>query len=247
MSKPDKLDRPDRLQILVAHERPVLGQAVRRVLEAQGLRVEIRVDGDRVAEALRADAWDALILDVALPGVPVHELVELAKGGLPVPVKAVILVASVFRRTSYKRKPQQLYGADDYVEIHHLGEQLPSKLWRALGVDPSGLPGMVEAEAALATLESEAGPDDAQDPVERERDRVRRVAELVVADLILYSGDKLLGAETLAEARTSLAPELAAARQLLRPVLAADTGDDPVEAALMTLLRALGGPEGAWT
>ena len=37
---------------------------------------------------------------------------------------AAALVATVHRRTSYKRRPARLYGADDYVEIHRLGEQL---------------------------------------------------------------------------------------------------------------------------
>lgn len=237
----------DKLQILVAHERPVIGQAIRRVLEAQGLRAEVLVDGDRVAEALKASEYDGLVLDVALPGAPVHELVDLAKTGVALPVKAVVLVASVFRRTSYKRKPQQLYGADDYVEIHHLGEQLASKLWRLLGADPSGVPGLVEAEAALATLQAE--PDDATTAA----DRRARLAELLVADLVLHGGDRLLAAESLPEARAALAPELEQARALLRPLAdatdpASTSGetDDPVDAALAALLRSLA-PEGAWT
>ncbi len=255
----------DKLQILVAHERPVIGQAIRRVLEAQGLRAEVLFDGDRVAEALKAREYDGLVLDVALPGAPVHELVELARTGVALPVKAVVLVASVFRRTSYKRKPQQLYGADDYVEIHHLGEQLASKLWRLLGADPSGVPGLVEAEAALATQQAEPDepPADAAAAAAADSQRRARLAELLVADLVLYSGDRLLAAESLPEARAALAPELEQARLLLRPLgrfvadpapaadaqTTADAGpaqDDPVDAALAALLRSLA-PEGAWT
>ena len=124
--------------VLVAHERPAIGQAIRRVLAAQGFRVEVASRGEDVAAALAARNFDGLVLDVAMPGPPVHELVELAKQP-DRQVGAVILVASVFRKTSYKRKPQQLYGADDYVEIHRLGDQLPSKLWDLFKVDPSGL------------------------------------------------------------------------------------------------------------
>ena len=130
--------------VLVAHERPAIGQAIRRVLAAQGFRIEVASRGEDVAAALAARNFDGLVLDVAMPGPPVHELVELAKKPER-PVGAVILVASVFRKTSYKRKPQQLYGADDYVEIHRLGDELPSKLWNLLKVDPSGIHGMMEA------------------------------------------------------------------------------------------------------
>lgn len=229
--------------LLVAHERPAIGHAIHRVLAAQGFRVEIAAHGDAVVAALGARAWDGLVLDVALPGPPVHELVTLAKSG-PHPVGAVVLVASVFRRTSYKRKPQQLYGADDYVEIHRLGEELPSKLWNLFKVDPSGLHGMMEAEAVLATLQAEGdqrlfdvGPIDA-DP-EAAAAHAARLASLIVADIILYSGDRLLAADTPAEAREALAADLDAARATYRIVAGETPGRDPIgetfDALLLTL------------
>ena len=46
----------------------------------------------------------------------------------------VVLVASVYRPTGYKRRPTRLYGADDYIEIHHLGDALSVKLRRLLGL-----------------------------------------------------------------------------------------------------------------
>lgn len=228
-------------QVLVAHERPVIGQAIGRVLAAQGLRVQVLSDGHRVADALKADAWDALILDVALPGATLDELVALARTGLAIPVKAVLLVASVFRRSSYRRKPQRLYGADDYVEIHDLGAQLPGKLWRLLDPGSSELPGMIEAEAVLANVQDEQGGDEGG-PAHADR-----LATLLVADLVLHSGDRLASADTLDEVRAALGPELDAARVTLREVLGpADA--DPIDAALMALLRPPGeAVEDAWS
>lgn len=233
-------------QVLVAHERPVIAQAIGRVLTAQGLRVRVLGDGHGVADALKGGAWDALILDVALPGADLHELVELARTGLALPVKAVILVASVFRRSSYKRKPQRLYGADDYVEIHDLGAKLPAKLWRLLAGDPADLPGMIEAEAVFADLQDERDADDG------ERVDAGRLAALLVADLVLHSGDRLADADTLDELRDALAPELDAARATLREVLGPaggpSTGEaDPIDGALAALLRPPGAPaEDRW-
>ena len=239
------MERSPEFSILVAHERLVIGQAIRRVLAAQGFRVEVAVTADDAAAALQRAPWDGLVVDVALPGQPVYELVALAKTGLPRPVTAVVLVASVFRRTSYKRKPQQLYGADDYVEIHRLGDELPSKLWRLLSVDPSGMAGMLEAEAVLATLQAEGDQrlfDEApvaDDPA-LSATRAVRLAELIVADLILYSGDRLLAAESPAEAKDTLAAELDSARELYRSVAGPDASHaDPIGAAFDDMLRTL--------
>lgn len=225
----------DKLRILVAHERPALGQAIRRVLSAQGFVVEVVSTSDAAVEALRASRFDALVLDVALPGgSPCYELSQLAKTGLPSPVRAVILVASVFRRTSYKRRPTQLYGADDYVELHHLGEQLPRKLWRALGSDAPTLSGMVEAEAVLTTFQEEG-----DQRLFEQRGRAARLAELIVADLILYAGDKLMRAGSASEARDLLAAEIDAARQLYRQInpVPLSPGEDPVGAAFAEILQ----------
>ncbi|MBA3547058.1 MAG: hypothetical protein H0T76_11290 [Nannocystis sp.] len=246
----------ERSQVLVAHERPVIGQAIGRVLAAQGLRVQVVSDGRNVADTLKGGAWDALILDVALPGAELHELVELARTGLAVPVKAVLLVASVFRRSSYRRRPQQLYGADDYVEIHDLGEQLPGKLWRLLAPGSSELPGMIEAEAVYANLQDERAAEDAGSN-HADSNHAGRLAELLVADLILHSGERLANADSLDEVRAALGPELDAARAthraILGPVIAVRTEADPIDAdpidvALAALLRSTGAAaEGAWT
>ena len=230
-------------QVLIAHERPVIGQAIGRLLAVQGLRVQVLSDGLRVADVLKADSWDALILDVALPGAELHELVELARTGLAIPVKAVILVASVFRRSSYRRKPERLYGADDYVEIPDLGAQLPGKLWRVLAPDSVELPGMIEAEAVYANLQDERVAEDTGP------DQAGRLAELLVADLILHSDVRLGNADSFDEVREALGPELDVARATHRAVLGSNIADrpvtepaqaDPIDLALAALLQPSG-------
>lgn len=248
----------EKYKILVAHERPVVGRAIARVLTAQGLVATAVDHGDAVWRALETDGWDGLVLDVALPGPAVHQLVALAKTGVPLALRAVILIASVFRRSSYKRRPQQLYGADAYVEGHKLGAELPSKLWRLLSADPSGLDGMVEAEALLAELQPAAQDPDilaARGPAEH----AAALAELLVADLLMYAGEKLSDADSvaahnlrpadIAAIHDALAPELEQAREHLRA--ATDLGvvaGDPIAAALDGLLQPPAGERGgAWT
>ncbi|HEY8377189.1 MAG TPA: hypothetical protein VIK91_11900 [Nannocystis sp.] len=231
------MDDQGRLHVLVAHERAALAQAIRRVLSAQGFEVAVAGDGPATARRIEAGGLDALVLDVALPGpLPCFELIQLAKTGVTPPVRAVVLVASVFRRTSYKRRPTQLYGADDYVEIHRLGDQLPGKLWRLLGGDQAALAGMVEAEAVLSTIQ-----DEGDQRLFEQRGRTERLAELIVADLILYAGDRLLAAETPDEARDVMAGDLEAARQLFRQISPAPLapGVDPIGAAFDEMIRML--------
>lgn len=231
----------EKFKVLVAHERPVVGRAIARMLAAQGLTATTVDHGDAVWRALETDGWDGLVLDVALPGPSVHQLVALSKTGVPLALRAVVLIASVFRRSSYKRRPQQLYGADAYVEGHQLGAELPSLLWRLLTADPSGLDGMVEAEALLAELQAQ-GP---HDPGER----AAALAELLVADVLMFASEKLSDADATASSKPlrpaeiaavhdALAPELAQAREYLRG--ATDPGvvsGDPITAALDDLLR----------
>lgn len=251
----------EKYKILVAHERPVVGRAIARVLTAQGLTAAVVDHGDAAWRALETDAWDGLVLDVALPGPPAHQLVALAKTGVPLALRAVILIASVFRRSSYKRRPQQLYGADAYVESHQLGAELPSKLWRLLTADPSGLDGMVEADALLGALQTPDEASDARGPAALGDS----LAGLLVADLLMFASEKLsdadaspgqpLRAAEIAAVHDALAPELEQARELLRGVTdpALVTGD-PIAAALDELLQPAadlpppaGERGGAWT
>ncbi len=229
-------------RVLVAHERPVIARAIQEVLTAQGLQVEVMLTGDALARSLQLQTWDALVLDVGLPGPPVHHLVALAKTGGSTAVKAVVLITSVFRRGSYKRPPQQLYGADDYVEVHQLGGRLPSKLWRLLASDkgpigPAAIDGMIEAEALLVGLQA---PEIGQ--------AVASFATLLVADLVLHSGDRLADADTPEQARSALASELSAAREQYRAIVGPSPADpDPIDAAFDALLRGHGEEVGAWT
>ncbi|PCC66776.1 hypothetical protein SAMN02745121_00494 [Nannocystis exedens] len=224
-----------KLKILVAHERLALGQAIGRVLAAQGFAAVTVTDTAAAEQAMRGDMFAALVLDVALPGGKAcHELIQLAKFELPAPIPAVVLVASVFRKTSYKRRPTQLYGADDYVEIHRLGDQLPGKLWHLLGGDPAAMPGLVEAEAVLSTIQ-----DEGDQRLFEQRGRTLRLSELIVADLILYAGDRVLAATTQAEARELLANDLESARQLFRQInpVPLAPGVDPIGAAFDDMMR----------
>jgi DNA-binding response OmpR family regulator len=215
-----------RPRVLLAHAGPVIAGAAQRILEAHGFDVEIAEDSAGVVAALAVGAgsgsgsgsgsglaWDALVVDVALPGAPGFELTAPAREA---GVKVVILVASVFRRTSYKRRPRRLYGADDYVEIHHLGDHLPNRLRAHLGLGDSQLPSETLREV-LGTLH-ERGDDHLRDQTPE------GLASLIVADLLLYNGDRITEAASFEEALAAVSGDLDGARDLFAQVRPGELG-----------------------
>lgn len=222
-----------RPRVLFAHGRPIIGLAVSRVLAAHGFTVEQVGHAEQVHAALATGQFDALVVDVALPGAAGFELTGPARDA---GVKVVILVASVFRRTSYKRRPLRLYGADDYVEIHHLGDHLPQRLREHLGLGVSELP----AETLREVFEVLHASGDQR----LSEEAPESLAGLIVADLLLYNGDRMAEAETVEQALAAVAGDLGHARALfaqVRPELArsGEAGPDLIDAAFRKLVASL--------
>ncbi len=220
-----------RKRILFAHERRPIARAVERVLGAHGFAVTSVTNAEAAARALTSGEYDGLAVDVALPGTPGYELTSVARDH---GVEAVILIASVYRRTSYKRRPTRLYGADDYVEVHHLGDQLPDKLRKHLGMPVAELEGALihrVGEELRIEGDSRLGADDPE-----------RLASLVVADVILYNGDAIARAHSAAEAESALADDLRGARELFAQVQS-ERGQgvvgDPIGSAFRALMEHL--------
>src|SRR5439155_17863949 len=107
--------------IIVAHESETIREAIRHLCADAGYAVRTVGDGAAALEML-ALRPAALVLDVALPVVHAYEVVEAVRKETP--DTRVVLVASIYNRTGYKRRPTSLYGADDYVEQHHIPDAL---------------------------------------------------------------------------------------------------------------------------
>lgn len=182
-------------RILVAHESESIREVIRRLLEGVGWQVETASDGNQAVAALvRLPA--ALVLDVAVGGKLAYEVVEEARRQA---ATRVVLIASIYNRTGYKRRPTSLYGADDYVEQHHIPDSLVDKLARLVGAppSPSHVPvahsetpeGRVIKAAGEGRLDAPPAP--APSPSNDQVHRAERLARLIVADIALYNGDAL--------------------------------------------------------
>lgn len=207
--------------VLFAHERRTIVRAVELALDTHGFEMAVAEHGDEAAKRLRQGDINALVVDVGIPGTPSFELVEVARAH---GVGAVILVASIYSRTSYKRAPKRLYGADEYVEIHHLGDQLPRKLRHRLGLEA------VEHERSAAMVAEHLRAEG--DARLREDMLPEGLAALIAADVVLYNGDAVAAADSVQEAHRKLEADLEGGREVFRRARSSaidQGGADPVD------------------
>jgi CheY-like chemotaxis protein len=221
-------------RVVVAHEADDLRDAALRVVREMGLEGVGVADGESArALVLAQPPPAALVVDVGLPRVLAYQLVDdVRAAGVPM---GVILVASVYSRTAYKRRPSSLHGADDYVEQHHVPDQLGEKLLRLL--PPGTITAAAEAAASLAARHPVHGAGGGLPGQREENERIRKagegrlafryatpeeamararkLAEVIVADLLLYAGAEVDRARTRAELERLLGNDLAAGRDLL--------------------------------
>ncbi len=109
---------PRRFSILYAEQAPLVADAVRETLEAEGWVVEVCARGDEALGRLqRGDCFDLLILDFRLPGLDGLEVARRARA-LPLAVRTPIImftdsdVEGDARRAgvdAYLRKPGGVY------------------------------------------------------------------------------------------------------------------------------------------
>ncbi len=114
--------------VLIAHDSEMVRYMVSSVLTDSGFRVETAsngVDALKKATELRPQG---LVLDVGLPGIYGFELCERLKGSEETRNIKIVLLSSVYDMRRYKRTPASLYGADDYIEKHHINDLLPVKM-----------------------------------------------------------------------------------------------------------------------
>jgi len=186
-------------RVLIAHEEAAIREAAMRAVQSAGYEAVAVADGNSAFAILLSQPTPAaLVVDVGLSGRAGYELVdEIRARGLAV---RVVFIASVYSKTAYKRRPTSLYGADDYIEQHHVVDMLAPKLARLVPAptpppnlsvhDRASLPpaALRESERIRARGDARLGGDAGHvDAVTR----ARELARVVVADLVLYNGTEV--------------------------------------------------------
>jgi predicted Zn finger-like uncharacterized protein len=196
---------PAPLRVVVAHGDAELRVTIGEILARDGIDAVFCADGPETLALLNAESLPIAIVDVALPGLFAFELVERLRQQPHLAQVKIILIPSVYRKTAYKRTPLSLYGADDYIEQHHLPDDLVPKIHRLLtGLRSVADPIVPAAEEQLASVAVSAGAAD-RDFMDTTNDRLRnaeerfldqpddealvkarRLARIIVSDIVLY-------------------------------------------------------------
>lgn len=194
--------RSSELRVLVAHDSAAFCASVGDALAAEPFDVSFVNDGAAAYAAILETSPDVAVLDVALPGMFGFEICEAVRQIPEVAAVKIILIASIFDKTKYKRAPESLYGADDYIEKHHIHDELAARIYRLqAGVRAAGpadeslmafpTTGEMVAGSALTALNRELQHDEerlgSSDDPKDERESAAKLARAIVSDIMLYN------------------------------------------------------------
>ena len=168
--KPRPDAAPARRRAVVADEvrpfRSFLGEHLIQL----GFDVEYFETGDTTLDFVRRTRPALLIINVYLKGMLGVEVTEAIRADAALAPMRVILIGALFRANRFRANPTNLYGADEYIE-----EQIPEKEFSQIvhKLFPDlGEPATTAAEA-------------------REYDEARRLARLILSDIIIYHAAKV--------------------------------------------------------
>ncbi len=145
--------------------RDFLGEHLREL----GFDVTYFDAGDATLDFVRRTRADLAIVNVYLKGRLGVEVTEEIKADANLSQTRVILIGALFRANRFRANPANLYGADEYIE-----EQIPEKEFRQI----------------IHALFPEVGEHMAP-PAPNEFDEARRLARLILSDIIIYHAPKV--------------------------------------------------------
>ncbi|MEO6260029.1 MAG: response regulator [Thermoanaerobaculia bacterium] len=139
-------------------------------LRSSGFDVTLFETGDPALEFVQNTRTDLVIVNVYLKGKLGVEVSEEIKADSAQTHVRVILIGALFRANRFRANPTNLYGADEYIE-----EQIPEQ----------------EFQQIIHKLFPDLGSGE-EIPVEsREWDEARRLARLILSDIVIYHPSKV--------------------------------------------------------
>lgn len=196
---------PQTTKILVAHGEPAVCRTVLDICKQDVGEILTCSDAAMARQLLDRQSFSVLLLDVALPGAfPFQLIEEIHCSGDPT---KIILLPSVYNRTAYKRKPSSLYGANDYLELHHLSDRLIPLLHELL-------PGLALNSRPFSSVKDRG--EERPLPVSAgTKQQAEELARLLIADIALYHQEQIdLGIE-YQDIEVRLTAELEEGRRML--------------------------------
>jgi len=198
----------DKVKILVAHEEPSIMEKITAILTKSGYAVIPAKDGiEAMVNATREIPFLA-VLGVSIPKIYGFEVCKRLKERPETKDMKIILIPSVYDMTRYRRQPESLHDADDYIEEHLIEESLLRKIEALKGPSPrvygpSVGTGTMQREKTVTTATEKEKPiaakktsqepfgESTQKEKGNEVERAKRLARTIIADIFLYSKAKV--------------------------------------------------------
>ena len=208
-----------RLKVVVANESAAFCGAVSRVLSSEPFDVHCFYDGKAAFAAIEQIKPDVVLLDVALPSLYGFEICEAVRRNPVISSTKLILLASIYDKTRYKRAPISLYGADGYIEKHHIPDALVGMIYNLVSgqkqVESAGRkkpPAEEEGQTAPEWLSRReiAAQEAVREELKKDEEletsapvppsppelpeahvKARRLARIIVSDIVLYNQAKV--------------------------------------------------------
>jgi CheY-like chemotaxis protein len=146
--------------------RAFLAEHLRRL----GFDVTMFETGEPALDFVRRTRADLAIVNVYLKGKLGVEVTEDIRADATLGHTRVILIGALFRANRFRANPTNLYGADEYIE-----EQIPEKEFRQI----------------IRKLFPEVGHTEEMPVEPKEYDEARRLARLILSDIVIYHPGKV--------------------------------------------------------
>jgi len=188
--------------VLIAHSDPVLCHTVGSILGNHDFLWQSCHDGETALEFMDRQPPQVAIVDVALPGLFAFEVVEKVRKRPGLEGVKIILLSSVYNKMAYKRRPTTLYGADDYIEKHHIPLDLIAKIHNLIergchevkggAIAPEEMPTRLEIDELKTRLQNAEESESLLAPLElAELAKAQRLARIIASDISLYDEAKV--------------------------------------------------------
>ncbi len=190
-------------KILIAHSSNAMRDMIGDIIKAAGYVPLFAKNGIEAISIMMNSHPDVAIVDVALPEIFGFEFPEMIKNDERLHGIKVILIASIYDKTRYKRMPQSLYGANDFIEKHHIRDHLIAKINKLLikqeEIQEPQKPiehaetGTERGETTIPELRKEDIKRLKEDGFvqthldKEEIEKARRLARIIVSDIALYN------------------------------------------------------------
>ena len=231
--------------VLVALPDAELAKRTEEALRSWGLRTASVTDGVEAMLEIQRQLPKAALLSAALPRMYGFQICELVKRNESLREIGVVLIGSIHHPDRYRRPPNDLYGADAYVEEPDLPDSLHPALER-LGLAPRRRPApqerpvraarapapaapVVDETPTAARAVAAAAPAPARAPAASpapaapvddgladQRAKAERLARIIVSDIVLYNEEKFAAAVRAGNVMAALGPDLEEGRALFK-------------------------------